>query len=96
MRNRYIVTYDISDAKRLRQTFRKMNGFGDSLQYSVFVCELSAKERVLLEEALTKIIHHKEDQILIIDLGPVDGRRAQSLQALGRQVLPKRREVVVA
>ncbi len=96
MRNRYVVTYDVRDAKRLRQIHKKMNGFGDPLQYSVFACELSAKERVLLKEALAEIINLKEDQILIIDLGPVDGRRANAMQALGRQALPKRREVVIA
>jgi len=96
MRNRYVVTYDVRDAKRLRRTHTKMNGFGDPLQYSVFVCELSAKERVLLKEALTDIIDAKEDQILIIDLGPVEGRGSNAMQALGRQALPKRREVVIA
>ena len=29
MRNRYIVAYDVSDGKRLRSVFKKMNGFGD-------------------------------------------------------------------
>ena len=96
MRNRYVVTYDVRDAKRLRQTHKKMNGFGDPLQYSVFVCELSAKERVLLTEALAEIIDLKEDQILIIDLGPVEGRGSNAMQALGRQALPKSREVVIA
>ena len=95
MRHRYIVAYDVSDAKRLRQTRKKMNGFGDPLQYSVFLCELSAKERILLEEALTEIINLKEDQVLIVNLGPVDGRGANVMQALGRQAIPKRREVVV-
>ena len=96
MRNRFVVTYDVRDAKRLRQTHRKMNGFGDPLQYSVFVCELSSKERVLLKKALSEIINPREDQILIIDLGPVEGRGSNAMQALGRQALPSRREVVIA
>jgi len=95
MRNRYIVAYDVRDAKRLRQTYRKMNGFGDPMQYSVFLCELSSKERILLEEALTEIINLKEDQVLIVNIGPVAGRGSDSMQALGRQALPKRREAVV-
>lgn len=95
MRNRYLVAYDVSDPKRLRQTHKKMTGFGDPVQYSVFICELSSKERVLLEEALTAIIHHQEDQILIVNLGPIDGRGSASLKALGRQVLPAQREVVI-
>ena len=38
MRNRHIVAYDVSDPARLRRVHRKMNGFGDALQYSVFAC----------------------------------------------------------
>ena len=93
MRNRFIVAYDVSDARRLRRTFKKMNGFGDPLQYSVFACDLSRKERVLLEEALTEIINLKEDRVLIIDTGPVHGRGSETLSTLGRQLKPEAREV---
>ena len=95
MRHRYIVAYDVSNPKRLRQTFKKMKGFGDPLQYSVFICELSAKELIILEKDLTEIINFKEDQVLIVNLGPLNGRGSGALKALGRQALPKRREVVV-
>ena len=88
MRNRYIVTYDISDSKRLRKMFKKMNGFGDPLQYSVFICDLSAKEKVLMEEALTEIINPKEDRILIVDIGPAGGRGTEALRTLGCQSKP--------
>ena len=95
MRNRFIVAYDVSDAKRLRQTHKKMNGFGEPLQYSVFACDLSRKERVLLEEALTEIINLNEDRVLIIDTGPCDGRGGGALKTLGRQIVPEAREVTV-
>ena len=95
MRNRYIVAYDVSDAKRLRQTHKKMNGFGEPLQYSVFSCDLSPKERVILEETLTEIINLKEDRILIIDTGPAEGKAAKALKTLGRQLKPTSREVTV-
>ncbi len=95
MRNRFIVAYDVSDAKRLRRTFKKMNGFGEPVQYSVFSCDLSRKERVLLEEALTEIINLKEDRVLIIDTGPIEGRGTEMLATLGRQLKPEAREVTV-
>ena len=95
MRNRFIVAYDVSDAKRLRRTFKKMNGFGEPVQYSVFACDLSRKERVLMEEALVEIINLKEDRVLIIDTGPVEGRSAEKLTTLGRQLKPEPREVTV-
>lgn len=95
MRHRYIVTYDVSDDKRLRRVYRKMNGYGDPLQYSVFSCDLSAKERVLLEESLTAILNLKEDRVLIIDVGPVEGRGSGVVRTLGRQAMPKGREALV-
>ena len=95
MRNRYIVAYDVSDGKRLRRIFKKMHGFGDALQYSVFACDLSSKERVIMEEALTAIMNLKEDRIIIIDVGPVEGRGGEVMRTLGRQTKPKQREALV-
>lgn len=95
MRNRYIVAYDVSDGKRLRRIFKKMNGFGDALQYSVFACDLSAKERVLMEETLTEIIDLKQDRVIIVDVGPVEGRGADVVRTLGRQTKPRQREALV-
>lgn len=96
MRHTYVVTYDIADAKRLRQVFKVMRGFGDALQYSVFRCELSAREKVLLIEKLTPTIHHTEDQVMLVDLGPVGGRVDQAVETLGRsKPAPIRRAIIV-
>ena len=84
MRNCYIVTYDISDDKRLRQVFKTMRGFGDHLQYSVFECQLTPTDLVRLRAALAEIIHHTEDQVLFVDLGPAEGRGDRVITALGR------------
>ena len=96
MRNRFLVCYDVSDSKRLARTYRKMNGFGDPAQYSVFICDLSPKERVLLEEALAEVLNLKEDRALIVDLGPSEGRGSTSLTTLGKaRDLPRRAAVIV-
>jgi CRISPR-associated protein Cas2 len=84
MRNSYIVTYDISDDKRLRQVFKTMRGFGDHLQYSVFECQLTPTDLVRLRAELAGIIHHTEDQVLFVDLGPSEGRGDRVIAALGR------------
>lgn len=83
MRNRYIVAYDVREPKRLRRTHKKMQGFGDPLQYSVFACNLSKKELVMMEEAIGEIVNLREDSVLIMDAGPVDGRGTESLRTLG-------------
>ena len=94
MRNRYMVAYDVSDATRLRRTHNKLKRFGDALQYSVFLCDLSHKELVIMKTALTELINHHEDRVVIIDIGPADGRGATAMQTLGRQVTPAVREVL--
>ncbi len=84
MRNSYIVSYDISDDKRLRQVFKTMRNYGDHLQYSVFECQLTRMDRVRLRAELAEIIHHDQDQVLFIDLGPAEGRGDRVISALGK------------
>ena len=97
MRTCYIVAYDIADQKRLQRVHRTMRGYGDPLQYSVFRCVLSPSERVLLIEALTPLINHREDQVMLINLGPADGRAQTSFETLGRALAsePDRIAIVV-
>lgn len=95
MRTRYIVCYDVSDPKRLRHVFRKMKGFGTHLQFSVFACDLIPQRRIELEAALSDIINHREDRVMIANVGPADGRGSISIECLGRQEsVPERRPVV--
>jgi CRISPR-associated protein Cas2 len=84
MRNSYIVAYDIADPKRLRLVFKTMRAWGDHLQYSVFECQLNAADLVRLRAALAAIIHHDEDQVLFVDLGPSAGRGDRVISALGK------------
>ena len=95
MRNRYIVTYDIRDDDRRTSVFKRLRGCGDHIQYSVFRCDLSDSERISMIAALHPLIEHTEDQILLIDLGPVEGRAASCVNAIGRRYLSPERTVVV-
>lgn len=70
MRRCFLVTYDISDARRLRQVFKVMNDYGDHLQFSVFLCQLNPVECLRMEARLKKAMNEKDDQVLLVDLGP--------------------------
>jgi CRISPR-associated protein Cas2 len=83
MRNVYLISYDVCDAKRLRRTYKTMCGFGDSMQFSVFRCELSKTERQSLKEKLWNILNWNEDRVLVIDLGPTGGRGDQCIEYWG-------------
>ncbi|MEY4549335.1 MAG: hypothetical protein RL685_5530, partial [Pseudomonadota bacterium] len=74
MRHTYVVTYDISNPKRLRKVYKLMLGWGDHLQLSVFQCELNERELVELRSELAQVIRHTEDQVLFVDVGLVEGR----------------------
>ena len=87
MRNSYIVSYDISDPKRLRQVFKIMRAWGDHLQFSVFECQLSRMDLSELRTELAKTIHHDDDQVLFVDLGPSEGRGDRVITALGKPYL---------
>lgn len=95
MRTRWLVCYDISDPGRLRRVYRTLRGYGDWLQLSVFRCELSPRERVVLQGLLEEQIHHGEDQVLFVDLGPADGRGSEAIEAVGRVLAEKKRAVVL-
>ena len=84
MRQAYVVTYDICHPKRLRKVYKLMCGHGEHLQLSVFRCELTKRELVELRGELARIIHHGEDQVLFVDLGPVQGREERVITALGK------------
>lgn len=88
MRSSYLVCYDICEDKRLRKVFQLMRGWGDHLQYSVFECQLTQTDLVRLRAALSSIIHHSEDQVLFVHLGPSEGRGDRAITALGKPYTP--------
>jgi CRISPR-associated protein Cas2 len=95
MRNRYIVSYDISDPRRWRRVYRTMRGYGDPIQYSVFQCDLLPAERIMMIEALTGIIDHREDRVMLIDVGPAEGRGRWSIETLGRAIKHEERIAII-
>ena len=97
MRNVYLVSYDVADDKRLRLTYKKMCGFGDPMQYSVFRCELSPTERQILKEALWEILNWEEDRVMLVDLGPAGARGDRCVELWGppRVEIPSRRAAIV-
>jgi CRISPR-associated protein Cas2 len=68
-----------------------MLGYGDPLQYSVFLCELSPTEQVLMEETLLGVLKVSEDSLAIVDLGPARGLASRRIRTLGTALLPERR-----
>jgi CRISPR-associated protein Cas2 len=97
MRHVYLVCYDVADEKRLRQTYKKMCGYGDPLQYSVFRCELSAAEKQLMKETLWDLLNLASDRVMLINLGPVGARGDHCVEFWGQprcEILPRKAVIV--
>lgn len=90
----YVVAYDIGDTTRWRAVFSLMKGQGEWLQLSVFQCRLSRRRHADLVATLDEIIHHKEDHVIILDLGPA-GSVAPRVTSLGKEFNAVAREAIV-
>lgn len=88
-RTRYLLAYDIRDPGRLRRVHKVAKTWGDPLQYSVFVCDLSRSELFMMKEALIDEMNLAEDSVGIFDLGPAAGRGLKCIEFIGtRRPLP--------
>lgn len=70
-RRRYLIAYDIADPKRLRGVCKIMEGYGDRLQYSVFISDLSQSELVHARAEVEEKMLLTEDSVVIVDLGEI-------------------------
>lgn len=87
-RRHYVVTYDVSNDKRRNQIFKTLHDYGDHVQFSVFVCQLTKRERIDLMAQLTHIVHHTEDQVMLIDLGTAQTDCRTLIQTVGKAYYP--------
>lgn len=74
-RRRFLIAYDIREPKRLRQVCKTMEEYGERLQYSVFICDLSRTELVHARAKVERQMDLTEDSVVIVDLGEANGAR---------------------
>ena len=95
MRQRYLIAYDVADDKRRNAVFKALVANGDHVQFSVFLCQLNRVELARLQGDLEKAVNHRQDQVIILDLGPADSALASRLQCLGKGYTPPTRVNVI-
>jgi CRISPR-associated protein Cas2 len=83
VRRRYVVAYDIRDEVRLRQVHGIVSSFGERLQYSVFLCDLTISEKIALKTELRPVLNHHRDSIVLIDLGEATARGSSCFEFMG-------------
>ena len=70
-------------------------GNGNHVQFSVFLCDLNARELAELTGRLTHAVNHRQDQVIVLDLGAADQELRSVLRVIGRAYRPHARVVVV-
>lgn len=98
-RRLYLCTYDVLSSKegdkRRTKLYELLLDHGEHVQYSVFLCELSATERRRLVASARAILHEREDQLLVLDIGPETLEWASRLECLGKTWTPQVRSFIV-
>jgi CRISPR-associated protein Cas2 len=95
MRKRYLIAYDVSDDKRRTAIFKTLMGNGDHVQFSVFLCQLSDLELARLKGQLVQSVNARQDQVVVLDLGPADSDLASRLECIGKTYSPPARVMVI-
>lgn len=89
MRRHVLVSYDISDQKRWSKVYKTMKGYGQHVQYSVFICQLTELQEAKLKATLGEAIHTNEDQVMFVDIGPVvKDQLDRKISVIGRDFVP--------
>ncbi|MDE3837799.1 CRISPR-associated endonuclease Cas2 [Bacillus methanolicus] len=90
MRQYVLVSYDISDSKRWRKVYKIMKAFGEHVQYSVFICQLTELQEADLKSKLEDIVHHQQDQVMFVHIGPVTRDQLnKKISTVGRDYYPR-------
>lgn len=65
---RYLIGYDIANAKRLSRMYRRITKFATPLQYSLFLFDGSKQELNRRLKTILPILNKKEDDLRIYPL----------------------------
>lgn len=84
-RRRYLLCYDIRAPERLRHVHQVAKAYGQPMQYSVFVCDLTRSERIHLDQALRQVMLLSIDSVMFVDLGIATERGTECFDFLGHR-----------
>jgi CRISPR-associated protein Cas2 len=87
-RRRYLIAYDIADHRRLRRVIKVMESYGERLQYSVFLCDLSSLEFSRWRSDLMPELNLAWDSVVCIDLGAVGASAPMQVYGMPRHLPP--------
>lgn len=80
---RLLVAYDIPDDRRRSRIAKALSSFGDRIQYSVFIVDVTPAAHVRLVARVRGLMKAGEDSVLVCDLGAPDGARRSRIEFIG-------------
>lgn len=70
-----LISYDIVVDKQRTKVMKFLKGYGTRVQYSVFECELDARQYATVRSTITDLIDPLTDSVRFYQLDPVNLRR---------------------
>ncbi|WP_312714762.1 CRISPR-associated endonuclease Cas2 [Corynebacterium flavescens] len=81
---RTLICYDVTNDKRRTRLAKLLSSYGDRIQYSVFVTDISPARLLRLKDEAKAKIDSAEDSILFCDLGRVSELSEKKFSYLGQ------------
>lgn len=82
---RLLVAYDITDDRRRDRVAVILQGYGERVQYSVFLVDGRPADFVRLRSVLAASIDRDQDRVMLRDLGSRDDAARDATTYLGRR-----------
>ena len=81
---RFLIAYDVSDDGRRARIAKKLESYGDRVQYSVFIVDARPAKMLRLRVELIDMIEEATDSLLFCSLGTLRESERRGLDVVGR------------
>lgn len=82
---RTLIAYDVSDDRRRTRVAQVLSGYGDRVQFSVFVVDATPGRLLRMRAAIRQVADPFLDSLLFCDLGRVDALSPRQFEFEGRR-----------
>ena len=92
---RTLIAYDLPDDRRRTKLAKILGKYGDRLQFSVFVVDVSPARLLRLKDEITEVLSLNDDSVLFCDIGRVTDLNEDRFSFLGQSREPTTDEPMI-
>ena len=81
--SRLLVAYDVVDDRRRTRLAKVLESYGDRIQYSVFLVDLTPAQEVRMRAKVRSVIDERDDSVLFCRLGATKSEGTSRISYLG-------------